>query len=64
MFFSKTISDTANTFQQTLNDTAEKFSKTLDKTAASLKKTISDKNLEHASTQEISETLQETRDVK
>ena len=63
MFFSKTISDTANTFQQTLNNTAEKFSRTLDQTAASLKKALSEKNLEHASTQEISETLLETADL-
>ena len=63
MFFSKTISDTANTFQNTLNQTAEKFSKTLDKTAATLKKAISDKNLAHASTQELTETLHETAEI-
>ena len=63
MFFSKTISDTANTFQQSLNETAEKFSKTLDQTAATLKKALSEKNLAHASTQEISETLHETADI-
>ena len=63
MFFSKTISDTANTFQNTLNETAEKFSKTLDKTAATLKKAISDKNLAHASTQELTETLHETAEI-
>ena len=63
MFFSKTISDTANSFQQTLNDTAEKFSETLNKTAATLKNAISEKNLSKASTQEISETLHETADL-
>ena len=63
MFFSKTISDTANTFQNTLNETAEKFSKTLDITAATLKKAISDKNLAHASTQELTETLHETAEI-
>ena len=63
MFFSKTISDTANTFQQSLNDTAEKFSRTLDETAAKLKNAISEKNLDNASTQEISETLHETADL-
>ena len=63
MFFSKTISDTANTFQNTLNETADKFSKTLDKTAATLKKAISDKNLAHASTQELTETLHETAEI-
>merc|ERR1711894_115679 len=63
MFFSKTISDTANSFQQTLNDTAEKFSETLNKTAATLKNAISEKNLSKASPQEISETLHETADL-
>ena len=63
MFFSKTISDTANTFQQSLNDTAEKFSRTLDETAAKLKNAISEKNLDNASTHEISETLHETADL-
>ena len=63
MFFSRTISDTANSFQQSLNETAEKFSKTLDKTAATLKKAISEKNLAHASTQELTETLHETAEI-
>ena len=59
MFFSKTISDTANSFQQTLNETAEKFSKT----AETLKKAISEKNLSQASTQEITETIHETAEI-
>ena len=59
MFFSKTISDTANSFQQTLNETAEKFSKT----AATLKKAISEKNLSEATTQELSETIHETAEI-
>lgn len=59
LFFSKTISDTANSFHQTLNETAEKFSKT----AATLKKAISEKNLSQATTQELSETLHETAEI-
>jgi hypothetical protein len=63
LFFSQTISDTANSFQNTLNKTAEKFSKTLDETAATLKKAVSEKNPTEATTQELTKTLHKTAEM-
>ena len=63
LFFSQTITDTANTFQDTLNKTAEKFSKTLDETAATLKKAVSEKSPTQATTQELTKTLHKTAEI-
>ena len=63
LFFSQTISDTANSFQNTLNKTAEKFSKTLDETATTLKKAVPEKNPTQATTKELTETLHKPAEI-